>query len=304
MLNIRCEARNLLSIFAETSMKVPPSGAGECCAPKLLQYAFAHHLHPVSIAEFWWGASPAGEIRQHLHYYPACRGKCRPILNYMLQGLDVEPNPYEQSLDATPDIIYEDDAIMVVNKPAGMLTVPGKINGFSVWDFCKNHCPDADGPMIVHRLDMATSGLLVVSKTKTAHLHLQEQFLRHKVEKKYTAQLEHPLPPTTPRSGTIRLPLRPSLLDRPRQVVDMGKGKTAITQYEMLTDVLVSLTPLTGRTHQLRVHCAHGDGLGMPIKGDTLYGHAAERLYLHAGSLSLDHPITGERMTFTYLADF
>lgn len=299
MLNIKGETRDLLSIFAETTLKEPPSGAGECCAPKLLQYAFAHHLRPVSIAEFWWGRSPAGEIRQHLQYYPACKGKCQPILRHMLQGIDIESNPFEQPLDATPDILYEDDTLMVVDKPAGMLTVPGKTYSSSVWEFCKHHCPEAIGPMIVHRLDMSTSGLLVVAKTKSAHQHLQQQFLHHTVEKTYTALLEHPLPAAKPPRGTIRLCLRPSLLDRPRQVVDMAHGKTAITHYEMLTDVLVTLSPLTGRTHQLRVHCAHPDGLATPIKGDPLYGHAAERLCLHAGKLSFDHPITGERMTFT-----
>lgn len=304
MLNARGETRDLLSIFADTSLHFPPSGSGECCAPKLLQYAFAHHLRPVCIAEFWWGQSPTGEIRQHHQYYPACRGKCHPILKHMLQGLEVEPNPFEQTIDSVPDIIYEDDVLMVVNKPEGMLSVPGKTSANSVWNFCKNHCPDADGPMIVHRLDMATSGLMVVAKTKSAHQNLQEQFLHHTVEKTYTAQLERPLPPTIPRSGIIRLPLRPSLLDRPRQVVDMTHGKTAITQYEMLTDVLVSLTPLTGRTHQLRVHCAHHDGLATPIKGDTLYGQMAQRLCLHAGRLSFTHPITGERMDFTSPADF
>ncbi|MBP5507777.1 MAG: RNA pseudouridine synthase [Prevotella sp.] len=304
MLNAKGETRDLLSIFADTSLHFPPSGSGECCAPKLLQYAFAHHLRPVCIAEFWWGQSPTGEIRQHHQYYPACRGKCHPILKHMLQGLEVEPNPFEQTIDSVPDIIYEDDVLMVVNKPEGMLSVPGKTSANSVWDFCKNHCPDADGPMIVHRLDMATSGLMVVAKTKSAHQKLQEQFLHHTVEKTYTAQLERPLPPTIPRSGIIRLPLRPSLLDRPRQVVDMTHGKTAITQYEMLTDVLVSLTPLTGRTHQLRVHCAHHDGLATPIKGDTLYGQRAQRLCLHAGRLSFTHPITGGRMDFTSPADF
>ena len=304
MLNAKGETRDLLSIFADTSLHFPPSGSGECCAPKLLQYAFAHHLRPVCIAEFWWGQSPTGEIRQHHQYYPACRGKCHPILKHMLQGLDVEPNPFEQTIDSVPDIIYEDDVLMVVNKPEGMLSVPGKTSANSVWDFCKNHCPDANGPMIVHRLDMSTSGLMVVAKTKSAHQKLQEQFLHHTVEKTYTAQLERPLPPTIPRSGIIRLPLRPSLLDRPRQVVDMTHGKTAITQYEMLTDVLVSLTPLTGRTHQLRVHCAHHDGLATPIKGDTLYGQRAQRLCLHAGRLSFTHPITGGRMDFTSPADF
>ena len=299
MLNVKGEARDLLSIFADTSLRFPPSGAGECCAPKLLQYAFAHHLRPVCIAEFWWGQSPAGEIRHHLQYYPACRGKCLPILRHMLQGLNVEDNPFEQTIEAIPDILYEDDTLMVLNKPAGMLTVPGKSNAGSVYSFCKNHCPGADGPMIVHRLDTATSGLLVVAKTKAAHLELQKQFLHHTVEKKYAAILEHPLPSATPRSGTISLPLSPSPFDHPRQMADTAHGKTAITQYEMLTDNLVALTPLTGRTHQLRVHCAHPDSLGVPIKGDTLYGKADKRLYLHAWRLSFNHPVTGERMTFT-----
>lgn len=298
LLNGLGECRDLLSIFADTTQSEPPSGAGECCAPKLLQYAFAHHLRPISIAEFWWGRSPEGEIRHHLDYYPACRGKCHPILRHMLRGLDVAPNPHEQAIEATPDILYEDATLLVVCKPAGMLTVPGKSGESSVEDFVRNHCPDADGPLMVHRLDMATSGLLVVAKTKSAHQHLQAQFLHHSIEKAYIARLESPLPPTLPPSGTIRLPLRPSLLDRPRQLVDYLHGKTAITRYEAIGTDLVRLHPLTGRTHQLRVHCAHPDGLGIPIKGDTLYGHPAGRLYLHAELLRFDHPDTGKRMTF------
>ena len=304
MLNIHGERRHLIDIFAHTASTIPPSGAGECCAPKLLQYAFAHHLRPVAMAEFWWGASPVGELREHLHFYPACRGKCLPILQYMLQDMDIEDNPFEQSLETPSEIVYEDDALLVVYKPAGLLSVPGKKCATSVWSFVRSHCDAADGPLIVHRLDMATSGLLVVAKTKDVHQHLQAQFARHTVEKTYVAQLQHALPDTCPHNGTIHLPLRADLLDRPRQCVDYTKGKEAITRYEVIGDDRVLLHPLTGRTHQLRIHCAHPAGLGVPIKGDTLYGTPADRLYLHAATLRFTHPITGERMTFTKKADF
>ena len=298
MLNAKGERRNLIDIFASTHTPTPPSGAGECCAPKLLQYAFAHHLRPVAIAEFWWGQSPTGEVRHHLQYYPACRGKCLPILQHMLQGLDVEANTLEQPTATSPTILYEDEALMVVAKPAGMLSVPGKVEGPSVATFVQAHCPGADGPLIVHRLDMATSGLMVIAKTKAAHQHLQAQFHHRTVEKTYIALLERPLPKEVAPKGIISLPLRPDPLDRPRQVVDTVKGKPAVTYYEKLSDNSVLLKPKTGRTHQLRVHCAHPDGLGIPIKGDTLYGSPADRLYLHAQSLVFTHPTTGERMTF------
>ena len=304
LLNAQGERRHLIDIFASTATPVPPSGAGECCAPKLLQYAFAHHLKPVSIAEFWWGRSPIGEVRQHLQFYPACRGKCLPILRHMLQGLDVEEDNSGQPTEAMPTIVYEDETVMVIDKPAGMLSVPGKVAGTSVEEFAKVHCPTADGPLIVHRLDMDTSGLMVVAKTKAAHQLLQQQFLRRTVEKTYVALLERPLPTTTVPQGIIRLPLRPDPFDRPRQMVDMAKGKPAVTLYEVVGDCKVRLTPKTGRTHQLRVHCAHPDGLGIAIKGDPLYGTAADRLYLHAETLAFDHPVEGKRMTFTSKAEF
>ena len=304
LLNAQGERRHLIDIFASTATPVPPSGAGECCAPKLLQYAFAHHLKPVSIAEFWWGRSPIGEVRQHLQFYPACRGKCLPILRHMLQGLDVEEDNSGQPTEAMPTIVYEDETVMVIDKPAGMLSVPGKVAGTSVEEFAKVHCPTADGPLIVHRLDMDTSGLMVVAKTKTAHQLLQQQFLRRTVEKTYVALLERPLPATTVPQGIIRLPLRPDPFDRPRQMVDMAKGKPAVTLYEVVGDRKIRLTPKTGRTHQLRVHCAHPDGLGIAIKGDPLYGTAADRLYLHAETLAFDHPVEGKRMTFTSKAEF
>lgn len=304
LLNAQGERRHLIDIFASTATPVPPSGAGECCAPKLLQYAFAHHLKPVSIAEFWWGRSPIGEVRQHLQFYPACRGKCLPILRHMLQGLDVEEDNSGQPTEAMPTIIYEDETVMVIDKPAGMLSVPGKVAGTSVEEFAKVHCPTADGPLIVHRLDMDTSGLMVVAKTKATHQLLQQQFLRRTVEKTYVALLERPLPATTVPQGIIRLPLRPDPFDRPRQMVDMAKGKPAVTLYEVVGDRKIRLTPKTGRTHQLRVHCAHPDGLGIAIKGDPLYGTAADRLYLHAETLAFDHPVEGKRMTFTSKAEF
>lgn len=301
MLNARGEQRDLLQIFEEYTDGLPPAGAGECCAPRLLQYAYAHQLRPVSIAEFWWGQSPVGEVRRHLAYYPACRGKCQPILTFMLQGLDVEPIYQEQPIEATPDIVYEDEWLMVVNKPAGMLSVPGKMEATSVWSFAREHCPDADGPMIVHRLDMATSGLMVVAKTKEVHRRLQEQFLRREVQKTYLAVLDGRVADTVATKGVISLPLRPDIDDRPRQMVDFKHGKRAVTEYEIIGEddhgrTIVRLHPLTGRTHQLRVHCAHPQGLNCPILGDTLYGHPADRLHLHAAKITFLHPMTKERL--------
>lgn len=298
MRNAKGEKRNLLEIFASTSTPIPPSGSGECCAPKLLQYAFIHKMRPLCIAEFWWGKSPKGEVRKHMHSYPACRGKCLPILNFMLQGLDVEDNIYEKAIEAIPNIVYEDEWLIVVDKPAGMLSVPGKQESTSVYDFVKCHCPEAEGPLIVHRLDMSTSGLILVAKTKQTHQDLQAQFHHHKVKKTYLARLEHDLPATVADKGIISIPLRPDPLDRPRQLADPINGKPAVTTYTRKGSRDVVLQPQTGRTHQLRVHCAHHDGLGTPILGDTLYGTPADRLYLHASQLTITHPVTKKIMTF------
>ena len=302
MRNARDEQRNLLDIFANTPQGIPPSGAGECCAPKLLQYAFLHHLQPLRIAEFWLGASPVGEIRHEGHLYPACRGKCLPILGFMLQGLDVAPNPLEQPSQQTLDIIYEDRLLVVVNKPAGMLSVPGKADRESVFSILRNRYPEAEGPMIVHRLDMATSGLMVVAKTTWAYHQLQRQFEQRTVKKRYIALLAGDIRHRTAARGTISLPLRADINDRPRQVVDREHGREAVTDYEILGTenghTCIALYPHTGRTHQLRVHCAHPDGLGCPILGDALYGTPSDRLYLHAQSLTFTHPATGEEMTF------
>lgn len=327
VLNALGEVRDLVDIFADTVNAVPPAGAGDCCAPKLLQYAYSHALRPVCMAEFWWGESPRREIRHHLHYYPACRSKCLPILTHMLRGLDVEPNPLAQPrAQGEPRIIYEDDSIVVVDKPAGMLSVPGKDAALpDVESYIKEHqellgnCNVQTGTKslqqlktqdskfktlkAVHRLDMDTSGLLLLARTDSAYRELQRQFASRETRKRYEAVLDG-VPGGVSGSGTISLPLRADITDRPRQCVDREEGKPAVTLYRILRSAdsrtLVSLSPHTGRTHQLRLHCAHADGLGCPILGDPLYGRgtAASRMFLHATELEFTHPVTGERLRF------
>ena len=306
MLNAHGERMSLLEIFEPTPQGIPPSGAGECCAPKLLQYAFLHHLTPLCIAEFWQGASPKMEIRHHGQYYPACRGKCKPILSFMLQGVEVEPLTQKKET-LSLEIIYHDDDIVVINKPSGMLSVPGKIDATSVYDLINQQFPKAEGPIIVHRLDMDTSGIMVAALTLKAYHHLQRQFLERTTQKQYVALL-HEKGHFTGRKGELFLPLRADLDDRPRQLVDFEHGRQAHTSYEVLSVensiARVRLIPHTGRTHQLRVHCAHSQGLQSPIVGDALYGKASHRLYLHAEKLSFTHPTTGQRLTFTAPAPF
>jgi len=305
MLNACGESRDLCSIFAETANKVPPAGAGECCAPKLLQHAYLHQMHPLCMAEFWWGASPKTEIRHHLHYYPACRGKCMPILSHMLQGLDVEDNPLDKSDEKRLEVVYDDEWLCVVYKPDGMLSVPGKSHRPSVLSLIKEMYPSADGPMIVHRLDMSTSGLIVIAKTKDVYKHIQAQFKDHQVRKRYVAILDGLIEED---EGIISLPLCADHFDRPRQIVDYKLGKTAMTEYKVLSRVggltRIALYPHTGRTHQLRVHCAHNDGLATPIKGDELYGQKSDRLYLHAEEIAFRHPITLKEMKINKAAQF
>ena len=300
MLNARGEERNLIDIFSTTTHGIPPAGAGDCCAPKLLQYAYSHGLQPVCMAEFWWGESPRQEIRHHLSYYPACRSKCLPILTHMLQGLDVEPNPLTATASEELKIVYEDDAICVVDKPAGMLSVPGKDNVESVETIMRPRWHQYDGnPIMVHRLDRDTSGLMVVARTLEAYHSLQQQFACRTAAKRYEAVLDG-VPAL--QQGTISLPLMPDITDRPRQRVDMEHGKPSVTTYRVVSTqnhrTLVWLFPHTGRTHQLRVHCAHPLGLATPILGDPLYGRgtAAPRMYLNAAELEITHPVTGRRM--------
>ena len=346
MLNAKGEERDLIDIFREYTHAMPPAGAGDCCAPKLLQYAYLHHLRPVCMAEFWWGESPASEIRHHLHYYPACRSKCLPILTHMLKGLDVAPNPLAQKRHtAEPRVLYADEYIMVVDKPAGMLSVPGKAESvrsefsdsanISVEEYFANNSKlktqNSKFLKAAHRLDMDTSGLLVLARTEQAYVELQRQFASRETVKRYEAVLSGV--PTqnsklkTQNSSTqpsgcleaISLPLIADINDRPRQRVDMEHGKPALTLYNIVEvravdantavayttkkvdkrRTLVHLYPKTGRTHQLRVHCAHPLGLACPILGDPLYGiERADRMYLHAAELTFRHPVTGETMHF------
>ncbi len=309
LLNYRGEVRDLCDLFGTTAGHTPPAGAGECAAPKLLQQAYLHRWKPLAMAEFWWGASPKAEIRRHGHYYPACKGKCEPILRHMLQGLNVDPDPLQalqlKAAGSELSIVYEDPSIAIVNKPAGMLSVPGNTGAPSVARLMRQRYPDADSPLMVHRLDMATSGLLLIAKTKAAHQNLQEQFRKRTIKKRYIALLDGIV---AADSGTISLPLAPDALDRPRQLVSPERGKAAVTRYEVLQRTAghtrIAFEPLTGRTHQLRVHAAHPDGLHCPIKGDELYGRPADRLYLHAETLEFTHPVSGRRMKFTEAAPF
>ena len=304
LLNARGETKDLVAVWQDyhsaprirSRYPLPPGGTGDCCAPKLLQYAYLHHLTPVCMAEFWWGESPKSLIRHHGQFYPACRGKCKPVLTWMLQGLDVDP--HTDAADAVypePAIIYEDEAMAVLSKPAGMLSVPGKTDDDSVAAWAQRRWP---GAMLVHRLDMLTSGILLAAKTMEVYQQLQQQFTDRTVKKKYLAIVEGS---PAKEHGIIDLPLASDPMNRPLQVVDPENGKRAITEYRVLQagqHSLLALWPHTGRTHQLRMHCAHPEGLGCPIVGDELYGRKADRLYLQAQAISFVHPTTGKRMHF------
>ncbi len=336
MLNAEGQEKDLLEIFRDTALEdqpnlsllskraalkmVPPAGSGECCEPKLLQYAFRHHLKPLQMAMFWWGESPKEEIRHHLQFYPACNGKCKPILRWMLPEVNTMLNHASQPL--TLETLYEDRELAVICKPAGMLSVPGKEPSVtSVYSIMRRKYPEATGPLIVHRLDMATSGLMVIAKTEFAYHRLQEQFASHQIQKKYIAIVCAKEGSIQPK-GILSLPLMPDYLDRPRQIVNHEQGKEAITEYKVLgtagNDVFgnkenegnnqhlrLALYPQTGRTHQLRVHCAHREGLNAPILGDPLYGcEKAPRLYLHAESIRFTHPLSGKEIFIERKADF
>lgn len=318
MMNARGERKTLPAIFEEwnathlsaTARKKYggcPSGAGECCEPKLLQYAYLTGMRPRSMAMFWWGPSPKEEVHHHGHFYPACNLRCRPVLGWMLQGLDVEEESGAATCAPTLRILYEDDSLAVVEKPSGMLSVPGKDDAPSVQSVLQARWEHSGGAFIAHRLDRDTSGLLVVARTPEAQAELQRQFAERTVHKEYVALCQAMEEAQEGQSGTISLPLSPDYLDRPRQRVDQEHGKPAETRYEVLQTLtldngqramLLRLTPLTGRTHQLRVHCAHANGLHAPIIGDPLYGQPARRLCLHAARLEFEHPLLRRRMRF------
>ena len=311
IVNALGQVKSLCELFATTEQGVPPAGAGECAAPKLLQTAYLNGYKPIAMAEFWQGASPRGEVRHHGAFYPACIGKCKPILTHMLKGLDVEPNPLELIRPAEPRILYEDDNIVAIDKPCGMLTVEGKSGVRSVEQWAKERYPNIDTPMIVHRLDQSTSGIVVLAKDKHAHKTLQEQFIKRTVSKCYTAIVEGII---TQTQGRIELPMRLDYDNRPRQMV-AHDGKSAITEYKVIEykgeRSRIEFYPITGRTHQLRLHAAHHEGLNAPIVGDNIYGRECNtdlkdgsRLYLHASRLEFTHPYTAKRITIVSNPEF
>lgn len=305
LLNARGETKDLVDVWQDyhcserirRKFPLPPGGTGDCCAPKLLQYAYKEGLKPICMAEFWWGESPKNLIRHHEQFYPACRGKCKPVLTWMMQGLDVDPSPEETSTSHLgAEIVYEDEAVVVVNKPSGMLSMPGRQETYSIATWAEERWP---GSMVAHRLDMSTSGIILVAKTEEAYHALQEQFTERVIKKKYFAIVEG-IPKD--EHGIVNLPLSSDPLNRPCQIVDHEHGKQAITEYRILATrqdhTLLALWPHTGRTHQLRMHCAHHEGLGCPILGDELYGRKADRLYLQAQAITFVHPVTNKRMHY------
>ena len=355
MQNHEGKMKDLLEIFRDAALRdypqatlatsriaalkmVPPAGSGECCEPKLLQYAYQHGYKPLQMAMFWWGESPKEEIRHHLQFYPACNGKCKPILHWMLppsvfespasaeNGIGGQKGPFPKQVEMLyeqVETLYEDCELTVIHKPAGLLSVPGKDAAQpSVYALMRRKYSEATGPLIVHRLDMATSGLMIIAKTEFAYHRLQKEFLNHRVQKKYIAIISEKdisgkdIPgkdiseKEIPEKGIISLPLLPDYLNRPCQIVNHEQGKEAITEYEILeridgSHLRIALYPKTGRTHQLRVHCAHQEGLNAPILGDPLYGNEkAVRLYLHAEEITFEHPLTGKKITIKRKADF
>lgn len=305
------EERSVGEIFAETPMKTPPSGAGECCAPKLLQAAYRNDWQPISMAEYWHGKPKDGEVRRHGEHYPACRGKCLPILRWMLKGLNITPPlDYEKYFGQTfcPKIMYENRWFCVVEKPGGMLSVPGKGSAMSLQEWLEDKYGPERKVKLAHRLDQDTSGLMLATFGDAAYKAMQSLFANRRVHKTYIADLEGDWQARgKPASGRIELPLSPDWLDRPRQRVDLKEGKPAVTDYKFIGTTegtsRVEFHPLTGRTHQLRVHAAAELGLGMPIAGDRLYGkdlgHAHSRLHLHAYKIDFHFPIDGKDYTFS-----
>ncbi|KJD33076.1 pseudouridine synthase [Tamlana nanhaiensis] len=305
-LNALGETKDLLDIFENTTLRVPPAGAGECAAPKLFQFAYESNLKPIAMAEFWWGASPKSEVRKHKQFYPSCRSKCEPILGHMMQGLIVEENPIleEKKHEKPLEILFEDDYLLLVNKPPEFLSVPGKTSLASVQTKMQAYLPNHK-ILLVHRLDMSTSGILLIAKNERTHKKLQKQFITRTVKKHYVAVLNGEIAQT---EGEINLPLRVDLDNRPQQLVCYTHGKPAKTKYKVVNvsngRTRIHFYPISGRTHQLRVHAAHSDGLNTPIVGDDLYGTRDERLMLHAEYLEFEHPVSKTRMTITCKASF
>lgn len=298
ILNSKGEIRGLSSIFEQTPQKIPPAGAGECAAPKLLQYAYLNGLTPLTMAEFWCGASPKTEVRHHGQFYTACRGKCLPILSFMLEDHDLEDEiPYCSTSHTDLTILYEDDWFFAVEKPCGLLSVDGKLAQPSVISILLSKYPLLKELMLIHRLDMDTSGVLLVAKNIDTYKAFQNEFKNHRIKKKYVALLDGLVKCS---NGEITLPLSANYIDRPRQMIDFENGKSAVTKYKIIRHIgqttLIEFFPLTGRTHQLRLHSASVMGLNMPIVGDRLYGSTSDRMYLHAQSVEFCHPHTNVKV--------
>jgi len=306
-LNVNGDTKSLLDIFKETAMQRPPAAAGECAAPKLLHYAFKNNLKPIALAEFWWGKSPKSEIRTHKNFYPVCQGKCKPILGHMLKGLLVDDNPMleHKGKDLEIETLFEDEYMVVINKPAELLSVPGVDIKDSVAHRMKAKYPEATGPLTVHRLDMQTSGILLIAKSLEVHKVLQKQFMDRTIKKRYVALLDGEVKDD---KGIIELPLRPDIDDRPRQLVCYEEGKSAKTIYNVIErsngKTRVHFYPVTGRTHQLRVHAAHHLGLNTAIVGDDMYGKPTCRLHLHAEFIQFTQPVTNKTMKFEVAPGF
>ncbi|WP_418645263.1 RluA family pseudouridine synthase [Tenacibaculum insulae] len=305
-LNTKNETENLITIFSNSTQNIP-AGAGDCCAPKLLQYAFLNKLTPICMAEFWWGKPLATSIRKHQNYYSACTGKCKPILKHMLKGLAVAKNPLLAQLQAKKEIeiLFEDDFLAVIHKPHELLSVAGKEITDSVYSRVKKLYPTATGPLVVHRLDMSTSGILLIAKNEIIYKALQEQFINRTIQKRYVALLDGIIKID---KGEINLPLRVDLDDRPKQLVCYKHGKPACTKWEIIkikeNTTKIYFYPITGRTHQLRVHAAHNLGLNTSIIGDDLYGTKSNRLHLHAEKITFIHPKTKKQLSFISPAPF
>ncbi|MCG7529960.1 pseudouridine synthase [Psychrobium sp. MM17-31] len=310
LLNAKGETRDMNELFATTAQRVPPSGSGDCAAPKLLQVAYQMQLTPIALSEFWWGRAPDSQVRQHKQVYPACIGKCQPILNYMLQGLEVDEDPLQQlgNDSADLDIVHEEESFLVINKPSGLLSVPGRHVQDSVKTRIRALYPNARGGLIVHRLDMATSGLMLIALNERAQKNFQHQFIKRIVHKQYVAIVDGMLDSKPGVEGEIELPLCNDFEDRPRQKVCAVEGKPAHTMWQITKQehgrTWLNLWPVTGRTHQLRVHCAHHQGLNTAIVGDDLYGNSGERLMLHAQRIEFNHPLTKQPMVFEVKAPF
>ncbi|BAY08047.1 RluA family pseudouridine synthase [Calothrix sp. NIES-2098] len=276
-----------------------PTGTGDCCAPKLLQYAATHNLKPLAMAEFWWGTKSTDGDKIPGRFYGACAERCQPLMGFLLSGFS-EINSsrllsVNQEKDETLSIIYEDKWLIAVNKPAGLLSVPGRYfdTQDSVLSRLRNSLPDGMSLNTVHRLDRDTSGILLLARDRQTYRQLSIQFQQQQIHKVYEALLAGIV---TVDRGVIELPLWGNPDNRPYQQVDWEYGKPSITHFQVLARegnyTRVEFTPLTGRTHQLRVHAADVQGLGVAILGDRLYGcnQVASRLYLHARELSFQHP--------------